>query len=74
MKVNKAVNLLFGIDFTSCATISSLANKIFLDKFYEEEAKPIPLIKDIDMFADIHKSYYGGRVEVFKKGPYNHVR
>lgn len=65
VKVNKAVNLLFDIDFTSCATISSLANKIFLDKFYDDKNKAIPLIKEEQLFKDIHQSYYGGRVEVF---------
>jgi hypothetical protein len=65
VKVNKTINLLFDINLTDCATVSSLANKIFLEKFYDNKNKPIPLIKDPIVFKDIHKAYYGGRVEVF---------
>jgi hypothetical protein len=36
-----------------------------LKKYYDIENKPIPLIKDPIIFEDIHKAYYGGRVEVF---------
>lgn len=47
---------------TESLTISGLALKIFLNKHYYNN---IPLINKKDVFDDIHKSYYGGRVEVF---------
>jgi hypothetical protein len=45
--------------------VSSLASKIFIKKYYDDKNKPIPLIKDPIVFEDIHKAYYGSRVEVF---------
>jgi len=50
---------------TDSLTVSGLAMRIFLTKYYNPNDKAIPLITHKSIFDDIHKSYYGGRVEVY---------
>jgi hypothetical protein len=50
---------------TDSLTISGLAMRIFLTNHYNPNDKAIPLIIHKSIFDDIHKSYYGGRVEVY---------
>ena len=66
IKINKTVKFLFNINLTDCVTASSLAGKIFFNRFYDEQNKPIPLIKNPTIYNDIKQAYYGGRVEVYK--------
>lgn len=66
IKINKTVKFLFNINLTDCVTASSLAGKIFFNRFYDEKNKPIPLIKNPTIYNDIKQAYYGGRVEVYK--------
>lgn len=56
---------LFDEQITNSLTISGLSMKIFMKDHYNEK-KPLPLIKNKKVFADIHKAYYGGRTEVHK--------
>jgi len=53
------------MQMTDSLTISGLAMRIFLTNHYKPENKSIPLIISKSVFDDIHKSYYGGRVEVY---------
>jgi hypothetical protein len=53
------------MQMTDSLTISGLAMRIFLTDHYKSENKAIPLIINKSIFDDIHKSYYGGRVEVY---------
>lgn len=66
VKVNKAIYLLFDIQMTESLTISGIAMKIFLTKYYNSIKNAIPLIINRAIFDDIHSAYYGGRVEVYK--------
>nr|AAO37819.1 DNA polymerase [Blumeria hordei] len=63
VKVNKTIHFLFDIQMTECLTISGIAMRIFLTKYYKKEQ--IPLITNKAVFDDIHSAYYGGRVEVY---------
>jgi hypothetical protein len=65
VKVNKSIHFLFNMQMTDSLTISGLAMRIFLTDHYKSENKAIPLIINKSIFDDIHKSYYGGRVEVY---------
>ena len=65
VKVNKAIYLLFDIQMTECLTISGIAMKIFINKYYNPKENAIPLITNKAIFDDIHNAYYGGRVEVY---------
>lgn len=65
VKVNKSIHFLFNMQMTESLTISGLAMRIFLTNHYNPKDKPIPLITHKSIFDDIHKSYYGGRVEVY---------
>lgn len=51
------------VQVSGSLTISSLAMKIFLSKFY---GKNIPLINKRSVYEDIKKSYFGGITEVYK--------
>src|SRR6267378_427235 len=65
VKVNKSIHFLFNMQMTDSLTVSGLAMIIFLTKYYNPNDKAIPLITHKSIFDDIHKSYYGGRVEVY---------
>ena len=62
VKVNKSIHFLFNMQMTDSLTISGLALRIFLTKYYNPKDETIPLITNKSVFDDIHKSYYGGRV------------
>lgn len=64
VNVNNTMHLLYNVDMTKTLTISSLSLKIFLEKYYNVN-KPIPLVLNKGIWDDLHKAYYGGRVEVF---------
>ena len=64
-QVNKCFHKVFGIQRTNCVTISGISLKLYLDKYYNKSKSPLPLITDRKVWEDIHKAYYGGRVEVF---------
>lgn len=51
------------VQVSGSLTISSLAMKIFLTRFY---ANNIPLINKRSVYEDIKKSYFGGITEVYK--------
>lgn len=65
VRVNKAIHFLFDVQMTECLTISGIAMRIFLNKYYNIN-NGIPLIKRKSVFDDIHSAYYGSRVEVYK--------
>jgi hypothetical protein len=65
VKVNKAIYFLFDIQMTECLTVSGIAMRIFLTKYYNQKNEAIPLITNKAVFDDIHSAYYGGRVEVY---------
>jgi hypothetical protein len=56
----------FGVQMVECKTVSSLAYKIFVNKYYDNVNKPIPFINNTSVFSDIKLAYYGGRTEVYK--------
>ena len=51
------------VQLTESVTISSLALKIYLTKFYSNN---IPLINQNTIYKDIKESYFGGITEVYK--------
>ncbi len=51
------------VQVSNSLTISSLAMKIFLSKYYN---KNIPLITKTSIYEDIKRSYFGGITEVYK--------
>ena len=55
--------LKYNIQVSSCLTISSIAIKIFLTKYYKNN---IPLINKRSIYEDIKLSYFGGVTEVYK--------
>lgn len=67
-KVNKSLFLLYDVHMTKNLTISGIAMNIFFDKFYQHDYDldgndGIPFIQNTNIFMDIKKAYYGGRVE-----------
>lgn len=64
-KVNKGFFYKFNVQMTESITIAGLANKLYLDKYYDSEKSPLPLILQDGIWKDIHSAYYGGRVEVY---------
>ena len=54
------------VQVSGSLTISSLAMKIFLSRFYDAANAPIPLINRKSIADDIRKSYFGGITEVYK--------
>ena len=62
-KANKQVFIDYNVDMTDNLTISSLALKIFLSKFYDNN---IPLLSKPSIYRDINLGYYGGITEVYK--------
>lgn len=74
-KVNKTIHFLFNIQMTDSLTISGLAMRIFLTHHYDLQRNDgIPLIIKKGVFDDIHKSYYGGRVEVYNPTTFSRKR
>lgn len=65
IKVCKSIHLLFDVQMVDHLTISGMSMSIFINKYYNSKQKPLPLINNKAMFNDIHKAYYGGRVEVY---------
>lgn len=60
---------------TDSLTISGLAMRIFLTHHYDLQRNDgIPLIIKKGVFDDIHKSYYGGRVEVYNPTTFSRKR
>lgn len=62
-KANKQTFLDYGIELLDNLTISGLAMKIFLNKYYNNN---IPNINKRSLYNDIKLSYYGGITEVYK--------
>jgi len=62
-KVNKYTFRDYGIQLTESITISGLALKLFISKFYKEN---LPYINKASVYRDIKKAYYGGITEVYK--------
>lgn len=65
LEFNKTLYMLFDVQMTESLTVSGIAMKIFLNKYYKPNKNPIPLINSRTIFNDIHQAYYGGRVEVY---------
>lgn len=64
-QANKGFHLLFNVQMTESLTISGISHKIYLQKYYDKEKSPLPLILKREVWNDIHEAYYGGRVEVY---------
>ena len=60
---NKQVFDDYKINITEAYTISGLAIKLFLNKYYNDN---IPLINKPSIYKDIKQAYYGGITEVYK--------
>lgn len=63
LKANKQVLLHYDVNMIDNLTISGLALKIFMRKYYNEN---IPLINKTSMYRDIKQGYYGAITEVYK--------
>jgi DNA polymerase type B, organellar and viral len=64
-KVNKEFFFKFNTQMTESLTIAGLASKLYLEKYYDSNKSPLPLILKNNIWKDIHSAYYGGRVEVY---------
>lgn len=74
-KVNLSMFSMFGIQMTDNSTVSGIAMNIFLTNYYNgKDNKGIPLISSTQVYRDIYKAYYGGRVEVFKPTAVNNEK
>jgi hypothetical protein len=62
-KFSDYIHLKYKIQVTNTLTISSLALKIFLSKYYNNN---IPLITKRSIYEDIKLSYFGGITEVYR--------
>ena len=62
-KFSSNIFLKYNVQVVSCLTISSVAMKIFLNKFYSEN---IPLINKRSIYEDIKLSYFGGVTEIYR--------
>ena len=62
-KFNAYIYRNHSVQVTGSLTISSLAIKIYLTKFYSTD---IPLINKRSVYEDIKKSYFGGITEVYR--------
>ena len=62
-KANKQVFEDYNINMIDSLTISSLAMKIYLQKYYKTN---IPCINKASIYNDIKKGYYGGITEVYR--------
>ena len=65
-KFSDAIYRKHQIQVSDYLTISALALKIFLSKFYDPRKLGIPLINKKSVSADIRKSSFGGITEVYK--------
>lgn len=63
---NQTIFLDHDAQMTDCLTMSSLALKIFMKKYYDHTNKPLPLINNKGIFDNIKSGYHGGLVEVYK--------
>jgi hypothetical protein len=63
VKFSQEIFLGYSTQVTSSYTITSLALKIYLSKFYNGN---IPLINKRSLYNDIKESYYGGITEVYR--------
>ena len=63
VKANKQIFLDYKIDMLDSLTISSLANKLFMTKYYDNN---IPIINKLSLYNDVKLAYYGGITEVYK--------
>jgi hypothetical protein len=61
--INKQIFIDFNTDLKDSLTISSLATRIFLNKYYNND---IPVINKASLYSDIKQAYYGGITEVYK--------
>ena len=57
--------LLFKKQMTSSLTIGGFSSRYYLEDFYQRDKSPLPLIVNRPVWLDVHKTYYGGRNEVF---------
>lgn len=62
-KFSEYIFLKYSIQVCKSVTISSLAIKIFLNKYYSDN---IPLINQRSIYQDIKASYFGGITVVYK--------
>lgn len=62
-KANKQLFLDYDIDMTKSYTISGLALKLFLNKYYKGN---IPTINKKSIYAELKEGYYGGITEVYR--------
>lgn len=62
-KANKQLFLDYDIDMTKSHTISGLALKLFLLKYYKNN---IPNISKKSVYTELKQGYYGGITEVYK--------
>jgi len=63
--MNRNIFLLFKLQMTKSITITSLALKILYTNFNNDKLL-LPHILNKDIYQEIKKSYYGGRVEVYR--------
>lgn len=62
-KASKQIFLDYRVNMSDNITISALAVKIFLTKYYNNN---IPLVNKVSVYKDIKNGYYGGIIEVYK--------
>nr|YP_009379212.1 DNA polymerase type B2 [Leptogium hirsutum]ARQ27106.1 DNA polymerase type B2 [Leptogium hirsutum] len=62
-KFSDHIFLKYNVQVSSCLTISSIAMKIFLFKYYKDN---LALINKRSVYEDIKLSYFGGVTEVYK--------
>lgn len=62
-KFSDHIHRKYSVQVSGSLTISSLAMKIFLSKYYKNN---ISLINKRSMYEDLRNSYFGGIVEVYK--------
>ena len=65
IEFSKTLYMLFDVQMIENLTISGISMKIFFAKYYSSKKNPLPLINNRLYYNDIHKAYYGGRVEVY---------
>ena len=63
VKANKQIFIDYDIDMLDSLTISNLAMKLFMSKYYNNN---IPNINKPSLYNDIKLAYYGGITEVYK--------
>ena len=63
VKANKQIFLDYNIDMLDSLTISNLAIRLFMTKYYKNN---IPSIHKLSLYNDVKLAYYGGITEVYK--------